>query len=329
MFNVLVVVFVALQRAVGDDAVPQNHRVHDGLAVDGAADGRNDVLVLRPVGVPEVEQDAAIVAGLHAVDRVVIVVCKVLRILGGQQRQIQLAGLHLHGLSVVVGHDLEDDALDLGRALEVVLVAGENDGLALVPALQPVGAGADGTAEEGGGLHVLALQQVLGQDCHGHVVQEGRVGGGQAEGDGVLVDHRDLRHVLVVGGVFGAVLGIHDGLDGELHVLGGEIFAVVPLHVLLQMEGVGEALFIVVPGLRQAGYHLIVAVVGGQAVEDQDVDLAVLVHGRVDAGVVAGRVGQRVVARLRRRRTYERQRKDQQQAQKSLHLNALRVCFSL
>ena len=208
--------------------------------------------------------------------------------------QGQLPGLHLEGLGVVVRDDLENNSADVGGALEIVLVPLQGDGLPLVPSGQLVGASAHGGAEEAGGLHVLALQQVLGQRRHGHVVQKGCVGGGQAEGDGVLVKDGDLLHVLIVGGVLGAVVRVHDGLDGELHVLGGKGLAIVPLDVLLQIEGVGAARLVKGPALGQAGDHLVLAVMGGEAVEEQDVDLSVLVHGGVDPGVVAAGVNQRI-----------------------------------
>ena len=290
--HVLQVVEVALEGAVGRDAPAQEHRVHDGLPVNGAAHGGNQIPVLRPIGVLEVEEDAPVVRSLHLVDGEALFSLEIGRVLGGQQRQIQLPGLHLHRLGVVVGDNLEDDRLDVGGALEVVLVPGEGDGLPLVPGGQLIGAGTHRGAEEGGLLEVLPLQQVPGQHGHGHIVQKGRVGGREPEGDGVIVHHRDLLHVLIVGGVLRAVVRVHDGLDGELHVPGGEGLAVVPLHPLLQVEGVGAGALIKLPASGQGRDHLVFAVVGGEAVEQENVDLPVLVHGRVDAGIVAAAVDQ-------------------------------------
>ena len=106
----------------------------------------------------------------------------------------------------------------------------------------------------------------------------------------MVVDDGDVRHVLIVGGVFRAVVGIHDGLEGELYIRGGEGLTVVPGDALGQMEGIGHRVGVVVPALCQPGHDLARAVVVGQAVEQQHVDLAVLVHGGVDAGIVAAAV---------------------------------------
>ena len=133
---------------------------------------------------------------------------------------------------------------------------------------------------------------MLGQDGHGHILQKGHIGGGEPEGHRFLIDDGNLLHVLVVGGVLRAVFRVHNGLDGEPHVLCGEGLAVVPLDPVSDVEGVGAGLLVVLPALRQAGRHLVVPVVGGQAVEEQGVDLAVLVHSGVDAGIIRAAVDQ-------------------------------------
>ena len=170
MVHGLVVVDIALERAVRRHALPEQHRIDNGLTVDGVADGGDDVAVFRPVGVVEVEEDAAVVRGRHVIERIAVRAREALGVLRIEQRQIQLAGLQLHGLRVVVGYDLEDDALDVRRAQEVVLVAHEHDGLPGVPAFELVGPRADGGTEESGFLHVLALEQMLRQDRHRHVL---------------------------------------------------------------------------------------------------------------------------------------------------------------
>ena len=135
---------------------------------------------------------------------------------------------------------------------------------------------------------------MLGQDGHGHVVQEGVVGGGELELYGVVIHHGDLLHVLIVGGVLRLIFRVLDSLDGELYVLGGERFPVVPGHALLEVEGIGVGCLIQLPRFRQAGYHLVILVVSGQPVKEQGVDLPVLVQGGVDAGVVVAAVDQGV-----------------------------------
>ena len=288
--HVGVVVYVALQGTVGHLALAQQHRVYHLLPVDQAADGGDQVGVFLPVFVPEIVEDAPVIGGGLVVYRVHPVAFKQRRVLGGHLGQVQLPGAQLQSLHIVVGDDLEDDAVDLRRPGKIVLVLFQDDGLSLVPLGQLIGAGAYRGAEEIGLLHVLSLQKVLGEDGHGHVFQESIVGSGQTEGNGVGIHHRDLLHILVVGGVFGAVVRVHDGLNGEFYILGGEFLTVVPLDALLQVEGIGQAFRVIFPGSGQPGNDVILAVVVGQAVKEQHIDLAVLVHGGVDAGIVAGAV---------------------------------------
>ena len=240
----------------------------DGVAVDGIADGGDDVAVRRPVVVGEVEENAAVVRRRHVIERIAVRTGEALGVLRVKQRQIQLAGLQLHGLRVVVGDDLEDHAVDLRRAEVVVLVLHQHDRLARVPALELIRAGADGAAEKVGLLHILSREQMLREDPHRHILQKRHVRLGEAEGDRPVVHHGDLLDILIVRRVLGAVLGVHDGLDGELDVIRRERLAVVPLHALAQVEGIGIGLLVIVPRLGEAGDDLVVAVVGGQAVEE-------------------------------------------------------------
>ena len=134
---------------------------------------------------------------------------------------------------------------------------------------------------------------MLRQDRHRHVVEKRDVRRGEPERDRVVVDHGDLLDVLEVRRVFRAVFRVHDRFDRELHVLRRERLAVVPAHVLLEVERVGAGFLVEIPAFCQRRDDRVVAVVAGQAVEQQEVDLAVLVHGRVDARVVAAAVDER------------------------------------
>ena len=142
---------------------------------------------------------------------------------------------------------------------------------------------------------------MLRQDRHRHVLQKCGVRLSEAERDGVVVEHGDLLHVLVIRRVFRAVVGVHDGFDREFDVLRRERLAVVPLHPLAQVESIGAVCLVIVPALGEGGNDLVIAVVRGQAVEEQQVDLAVLVHRGIDARVVGRAVderGRRVVGRI-------------------------------
>ena len=127
---------------------------------------------------------------------------------------------------------------------------------------------------------------MLRQNRHRHVIQKCNVGSREAEGDGIVVFHRDFLHVLEVRRVLRAVVGVHDGLDREFHVVCGEALAVVPGDVGAQMEGVGVGFLVKIPAFGEARNDVVFAVVGGEAVEEQEVNFAVLVHRGVDARVV-------------------------------------------
>ena len=133
---------------------------------------------------------------------------------------------------------------------------------------------------------------MLGQDGHGHVVQECVVGLGQNECDlgvGIDLNFLDLD---VVGVVLGAVVGIHNGFDGEFDIVSGELLTVVPLHIAAELEGVGESGIVIGPALSQACHGLAVLIQLHQGVEQQMLDLTVLVHNGVDGVIVAGAVDQ-------------------------------------
>src|SRR5262249_48444616 len=69
--------------------------------------------------------------------------------------------------------------------------------------------------------------------------------------------------------VRGGRLRIHHGLVREVHVLRGEGLAVVPLHVLAELEGEGEAVLAELPRLRYRGNPVQVLVGLDQPVVDE------------------------------------------------------------
>ena len=158
VLDVFIIIDVPLQGAVGRHALPQKHRIHDGLPVDRIADGGDDVFIFAPVVVPEVKENAAVVAGFEIVAGKAVFSLELLGIFGVEERKVQLAGLQLHGLRIVVGDDLEDDAVDVCRALKIALVFLKNNRLTDVPAGKLICACADRIAEEVGGLEVFALE---------------------------------------------------------------------------------------------------------------------------------------------------------------------------
>ena len=64
----------------------------------------------------------------------------------------------------------------------------------------------------------------------------------------------------------------------------------MPLYTFFQMEGIGAGILIKFPALCQSRYDLIVTVMTGQSVKNQDIDLSVLIHRRIDSRIIAASV---------------------------------------
>ena len=142
----------------------------------------------------------------------------------------------------------------------------------------------------------------------------------------MVVEHGDLLYILVIRRVFRAVVGVHDGFDRKFDVPRRERLAVVPLHPLAQVESIGAVRLVIVPALGEGGNDLVIAVVRGQAVEEQQVDLAVLVHRGIDARVAGRavderrrRVAGRIAAALPAGGEGEEHREGQQKSQRFFH----------
>ena len=139
-------------------------------------------------------------------------------------------------------------------------------------------------------LHVFAFQKMLRKNRHGHIVQKCHVGGIQFKRDRMIVDHINLLYILIVRRILRTILRIHDGFDGKFHVIGCESFTVMPFDSLFQMERVGTGLLIKLPAFCQCRNHLILSVMGSQSVKDQNVDLPMLIHCRIDPCIVSASI---------------------------------------
>ena len=64
----------------------------------------------------------------------------------------------------------------------------------------------------------------------------------------------------------------------------------MPLYTFFQMEGIGAGILIKFPALCQSRYDLIVTVMTGQSVKNQDIDLSVLIHRRIDSRIISASV---------------------------------------
>ncbi len=181
----------------------------------------------------------------------------------------------------------------MGRTLKIILILHHHNGLPHVPAFQLIRPCPHRCAKEIRLLHILPFQQMRGQNGHGHIIQKGRVGRRQPKGYGLLVHHPDFLHILVVWRVLGSVFRVHNRLDGKLHILRRKRLAVMPPDPLFQMKGIGTGSLVKFPALCQRRNHFIIAVMGRKAVEEQQIDFPVLIHGRIDTGIIAAGIDQR------------------------------------
>ena len=158
MLHIFIVVYITLQRSVGRHALTQDHRVNDGLTVNSITDCRYQILIPLPIIILEIEQNTAVIGSFHIVAGKSFFIRKGFCVLRGQKRQIQLTGLHLNGLCVVIRHNLENDVIDVRRALEIILILHQRNGLTLFPVCQHIRTGSYRMTEEIRLLHILTFQ---------------------------------------------------------------------------------------------------------------------------------------------------------------------------
>ena len=142
MVDILVVIDIALQRAVGGNPLTKEDGVHDGLTVDSITDSRDQISVVLPVFVFKIEEDAPVIGSLHVIAGKTAFLSESLRVFRRQESHIQFTGAQLHRFRIVVRYDLEDDIFDIRHSFEIVFISDESDRLAFLPAGQTVRAGA-------------------------------------------------------------------------------------------------------------------------------------------------------------------------------------------
>ena len=116
--------------------------------------------------------------------------------------------------------------------------------------------------------------------------------------NGLLINDRDLLHILEIRRVLRSVFRVHDRLDRKLHVVRRKRLPVVPRHAVTQIKRVCVCIRVVIPSLGKRRYDLIVPVMRRQTVKNQEIDFPVLIQRRIDARVIAAAVNER------RRRTF-------------------------
>src|SRR5262245_35221936 len=156
---------------------------------------------------------------------------------GDVHRDVDLAVLQRGAPHRVVWDRLEDHRLDPGRPTPVAGEGLHHDLLVLGPAHELVGPGADGILRDR--RRVLArifLRRIHGDLAQGNVAQEDgpRLLGVDLHGVGVddlhPVDRRERRRATEL------VRRVDEALDAELHGLCGEVFAVVELDALAELD---------------------------------------------------------------------------------------------
>ena len=125
-------------------------------------------------------------------------------------------------------------------------------------------------------------------DLHGvvvHLLQAGNLGGG------AFLDFASAYNVHDPAFVAAHVVGVSQAGQGKDHIIGSEGLAVVPLHILAQVEGVDGAIIGDVPALSQIRLVVQRSIGLDQEVEDQVLHVAVrgpgILHG-VQVGNLRG-----------------------------------------
>ncbi len=175
-------------------------------------------------------------------------------VLGPRTAQIHLACLQLLGEHRLVGHDLADERLQVGRALPVGGVSHHSDVVVFHPLVEKEGP----DAHCGVGVEVVAVdggetlgEYVLGQDAQAQIVKDGALRLLELEDHGVIVGGLDGLHEGHVVQAWRLDLAAHESLEGEKHILGVEVLTVGPFQALAQVEGEGQAVIGDLPALGQ------------------------------------------------------------------------------
>ena len=197
----------------------------------------------------------------------------------GQDRRAQL-GRERQGV-------VELDAVEIGQALvPVVGVLLHHPDFVLDAALALERSGA-GDIDDAAQVVLVVLQRLLAHDAVPAAGDRAHDEGGrprlrELELHGVLVRRGDLAHRGEQGAARDADARrrLGDTVEGRLDVFRGELGAVVELHVLAQVEGVGLAVLGDLPAMREIGNDGLAAV--ARVAPDQVVEHAALAAQAVD-----------------------------------------------
>jgi len=219
-------------------------------------DGLADIVIAHD-GVIEVQLEEVNAGAFTDINIEGIVVEVVFDVEGGDGEGMDIAGLQGNSGSGVIGDDADDEVVAVGSVVEF-FVSFELDELAGLVFNKLEGAVAEGMLTLFAGIELSGRdigEVVFGdQPIEGvEVAEEIGVGFFMGDFDGVIVDLFPLGGELVKmdpteGDVFVAVVVLT-----EDDIVGGEGFAVMPGHVLAEMEGPFDLFGIGFPALANAG----------------------------------------------------------------------------
>ena len=258
------IIYIPLQRAVSSHSLSQKHGVDNGLTVNGIADCRNNIPVFCPVFILEIKKNSPVIGGLHVIAGITLPTGKGLSILRRKKRHVQLPGLHLNCLRIVVGNNLKHNPVYIRAPFIIILIFHKRNRLPCVPAFQLIRPCAHRISEKIRLLHVLPFQKMAGQNPHSHIIKKRHIRRGKTKGNGVLIRHANLLHILIIRSVLRTVVRIHNGFYGKFHIIGGKRLPVMPLYPFTEVKSVCTGFLVKFPALCKSGNHLILSVMGRQ-----------------------------------------------------------------
>ena len=135
-------------------------------------------------------------------------------------------------------------------------------------------------------LHILSFQEMLWQNRHCHIIQKCHIRCIQLKCDRMIIHHINFLHIFIIRCIFRTVIRIHNRLDGKFHIISCKIFPVMPLYTLFQMKCICVCRFIKFPALGKPRYNLIITVMRCQSIKQQDIDLSMFIHRRIDPRII-------------------------------------------
>ena len=282
--------------AVGNTALSIEHAVHNGLLVDCVVKYRNRISIGFPKRRIHIHGCPAVISGFEIPVGELILAPELGSILGIKPSQIRFACFQHGGLRAFHGHGLVDDAFDIGHFAVIVLVTCKGNHPAIfVPLHKFVAPCPYRFLIEGGSIHILAFQQMLGQNAYGEIPQHVGTVFLQLDYNRVIIRRRHTGNILVVAGHrTGQRLILRQHVIGEYHVLRGKFFPIMPFYALTQLEGIGKIFPIKAVTFSQILHRLATAIILHEARKDQIPHLIMGTEHRIDGALIFPGIDQRI-----------------------------------